>query len=116
IQEFQPKLVSVSDRETAEKLRMEVPNEVKVLYGEEGLIEAAAHTEAEFVVSAVVGSLGLKPVLKAIEAGKTIGLANKETLVSAGHIVTKTAAAHGTKIIPIDSEHSAIFQCLNGEP
>ena len=116
IQEFQPKLVSVSDRETAEKLRMEVPNEVKVLYGEEGLIEAAAHTEAEFVVSAVVGSLGLKPVLKAIEAGKTIGLANKETLVSAGHIVTKTAAAHGTQIIPIDSEHSAIFQCLNGEP
>lgn len=114
--EFQPKIVSVADRKTAEKLQEFMPQNVRITYGEEGLIEAAMATEAEFVVSAVVGSLGLKPVLAAIEAGKTIGLANKETLVSAGHIVTQAAEKHGVKLIPIDSEHSAIFQCLNGEP
>jgi 1-deoxy-D-xylulose-5-phosphate reductoisomerase len=115
IQQFQPKKVSVATKELAERLKLTVPAGTKVYYGEEGLLEIAAGTDADYLVSALVGSLGLRPTLAAIEAGKHIGLANKETLVSAGHIVTEQVRRRGVKLLPIDSEHSAIFQCLNGE-
>lgn len=113
---FRPKLVSVRTKELAIHIADRVPAGTKVVYGESGLIEAAAHNDADIVVTAVVGSQGLKPTLAAIEAGKTIALANKETLVSGGHLVTEAAKRWGVKLLPVDSEHSAIFQCLNGEP
>lgn len=113
--EFQPKKISVATKELAETVRPLILESIQVFYGQEGLIEVAAGTEAEMVVTAVVGSMGLPPTLAAVEAGKTIGLANKETLVTAGHLVTASAKAKGVELIPIDSEHSAIFQCLNGE-
>ncbi|KOP67670.1 1-deoxy-D-xylulose 5-phosphate reductoisomerase [Bacillus sp. FJAT-18019] len=115
ITEFAPRKVSVATKELADSIRHELPTGTEVFHGQEGLIEIAAGTDAEFVVTAVVGSMGLTSTLAAIEEGKTIGLANKETLVTAGHLVTAQAAANGVKLLPIDSEHSAIFQCLNGE-
>lgn len=115
IRQFRPRKASVATKELAEQLSLEIPSDVKVYYGEEGLIEIAAGTDAEFVVTAVVGSQGLAPTIAAIEAGKQIGLANKETLVSAGHLVTGLANRRGVRLLPIDSEHSAIFQCLQGE-
>jgi 1-deoxy-D-xylulose-5-phosphate reductoisomerase len=115
IEEFAPRLVAVADRDAYEKLRSEYTGKTKVIYGEEGLIEAAVFPETDIVVTAVVGSVGLVPTLKAIEAGKTIALANKETLVTAGHIVTEAAKKRGVPLLPVDSEHSAIFQCLQGE-
>lgn len=115
IHQFKPKKVSISTKALADELKLSVPAGVEVYYGDEGLREVAAGTDANFVVTAVVGSQGLRPTLDAIEAGKTIGLANKETLISAGHIVTEAARKHGVSLLPIDSEHSAIFQCLNGE-
>ncbi|WP_274361446.1 1-deoxy-D-xylulose-5-phosphate reductoisomerase [Paenibacillus thermotolerans] len=111
---FLPKLVSVASKEAASKLEPLVPAGVKVVWGEEGLRAAAAESDAGVVVAAMVGSAGLKPTLDAIDAGKHIALANKETLVTAGHIVMKRAAERGVPIVPVDSEHSAIFQCLNG--
>lgn len=114
-QKHHPSFVSVATREIAEKVKGCLPSSVNVLYGEEGMVEIATHPDATFVVSAIVGSAGLTPTLGAIEAGKTIGLANKETLVTAGHIVMEKAKRRGVPIIPIDSEHSAIFQCLQGE-
>lgn len=115
IRRFSPKLVSVATKELADRLRLVTDGHTKIVHGEEGLLEAAAGTEADLVVTAMVGSRGLKPTLAAIEAGKTIGLANKETLVTAGHLVTEAAKRHRVPLLPIDSEHSAIFQCLNGE-
>ncbi len=115
IEEFAPRLVAVADRDAYDKLRSEYAGKIKVIYGEEGLIEAAVFPETNIVVTAVVGSVGLVPTLKAIEAGKTIALANKETLVTAGHIVTEAAKKRGVPLLPVDSEHSAIFQCLQGE-
>jgi len=112
---FSPKKVSVSTKELAEEVRSAVGSSVKVVYGEEGLLEIAAETDAELVVTALVGSQGLRPTLAAIEAGKSIGLANKETLVTAGHLVSEAARKRKVPLLPIDSEHSAIFQCLNGE-
>lgn len=112
---FRPKVVSLATRELAERAAQELPDDMKVYFGEEGAIEVAAFQEADFVVSAIVGSRGLLPTLAAIQAGKTIGLANKETLVTAGHIVMELARKHGVSVLPIDSEHSAIFQCLQGE-
>ncbi|WP_426334542.1 1-deoxy-D-xylulose-5-phosphate reductoisomerase [Paenibacillus silvae] len=112
---YQPKKISVGSKELAEKVMPYMPVGTKVYYGAEGLIEIAAGTDADTVVTAVVGSVGLESTLAAIDAGKQIGLANKETLVTAGHIVTARAAAKGVSILPVDSEHSAIFQCLNGE-
>lgn len=88
---------------------------VKVVTGMDGLIEAAVYKKAEIVVTAFVGMIGIRPTLEAIKAGKDIALANKETLVTAGHIVMSTAKEYGVKILPVDSEHSAIFQSLNGE-
>ena len=91
-----------------------VSGNTKIVYGSEGLLEVALHPDAEIVVNAVVGSVGLLPTLRAIEA-KTIGIANKETLVTAGHLVMEAARKHNVSLLPVDSEHSAIFQCLNGE-
>lgn len=112
---FRPRVVSVASEETAEKLRGQLPPGTKLLVGEEGLTEVSAGSGADYVVCALVGSLGLRSTLAAIDAGAAIGLANKETLVTAGHIVTKRAKEKGVPLLPIDSEHSAIFQCLNGE-
>lgn len=113
--QFQPKLVSVANVSLADHVRRELPSSIEVLYGEEGLLRAATLDEADFVVTAILGSRGLQPTLAAIEAGKDIGIANKETLVVAGHLVMGLAKQKGTRLLPIDSEHSAIFQCLNGE-
>ena len=117
IEKFRPKAVAVSNKETALKLRdsLTKKNKVKVLYDEEGLKEVASFPSADIVISAIAGSAGLIPTLAAIEAGKDIALANKETMVMAGEIVTGKAAKKRVKIIPVDSEHSAIFQCLEGQ-
>ncbi|MDB5052052.1 MAG: 1-deoxy-D-xylulose 5-phosphate reductoisomerase [Bacilli bacterium] len=115
IKRFHPKKVSVATKALADDLKLQVASSTQVVYGPEGLIEIAAGTDADFVVSALVGSQGLRPTLAAIAAGKNIGLANKETLVTAGHIVTEMVKKHKVSLLPIDSEHSAIFQCLNGE-
>jgi 1-deoxy-D-xylulose-5-phosphate reductoisomerase len=115
IKQFQPKKVSVATKALADEVLSYISDATEVFYGEAGLIEIAASTDADFVVSALVGSQGLKPTLAAIAAGKNIGLANKETLITAGHLVTEMVLKHGVSLIPIDSEHSAIFQCLNGE-
>ncbi|MEC2073139.1 1-deoxy-D-xylulose-5-phosphate reductoisomerase [Alkalihalophilus marmarensis] len=115
INTFKPSIVSVMTQEDAQKLQLQISDEIKVVYGEEGLIEVAANNEADILVNAVIGSVGLAPTLKAIEAGKTIAIANKETLVTAGHIVTDAAKKHQVPLLPVDSEHSAIFQALNGE-
>lgn len=115
VRQFKPNKVSVATQELAAQLKPLVPSTTAVFYGEEGMMEVAAGTEADLVVTAVVGSQGLKPTLAAIEAGKQIAIANKETLVSAGHLVTELAAKRGVALLPVDSEHSAIFQCLNGE-
>lgn len=112
---FRPKKVSVATEELAEQVRQQLPGDIAVYWGDEGLVEVAAGTDAELVVTAVMGSVGLRSTLAAIEAGKHIGLANKETLVTAGHIVTERARQKGVALLPVDSEHSAIFQCLNGE-
>lgn len=115
IDKYSPRLVSVATKEHAEQLSAYVSTSVQVMYGEQGLIEVAAVSEADIVVTAIMGSRGLPATLAAIDAGKQIGLANKETLVTAGHIVMERAKQRGVQILPIDSEHSAIFQCLNGE-
>jgi 1-deoxy-D-xylulose-5-phosphate reductoisomerase len=112
---FRPKIAYTTTKELAENIRSIVPDSVQIVYGEQGLLEVATHPDVDFVVSAVVGSAGLPPTLAAIQAGKTIGLANKETLVTAGHIIMEQARQYNVEIIPIDSEHSAIFQCLQGE-
>lgn len=115
VRKYLPKKASVGNKQLADQVRPHLPAGVKLFYGEEGLIEVAAGTEAELVITAIVGSAGLPATLAAIEAGKTIGLANKETLVTAGHLVMGLAKEKGISIIPVDSEHSAIFQCLRGE-
>ena len=113
--QYRPRLAVMATREAAEKLSEAVKDlPIRVAWGEEGLIEAATVPEADCVITAVVGMVGLKPTLAAIRAGKRIGLANKETLVCAGELVMAEAEQFGTQIIPVDSEHSAIFQCLMG--
>ncbi len=114
ILEFSPQLISVQRKEDAELLKKELSS-VKVLYGEEGLVEVACHQDADVLVNAVLGSVGLHPTLQAIEAGKMIAIANKETLVTAGHLVMEAARKKNTTLLPVDSEHSAIFQALQGE-
>lgn len=113
--QFQPKQVCVATKEAAEEVKLHLPASTKVYYGEQGLIEIAAAGQADMVVTAIVGSRGLGATLAAIRAGKAVGLANKETLVTAGHLVMSLAQERGVPVLPIDSEHSAIFQCLNGE-
>lgn len=113
--EWKPKLVAVFNGNAASKLKTALADtEIKVVAGMDGLIEAACIEEAEIVLTAVVGMVGLLPTLAAIDAGKDIALANKETLVCAGDIVMAKAREKGIKILPVDSEHSAIFQCLQG--
>ena len=113
--EFLPELAVMATEESAAALQEQIKDlPVRVSYGEEGLIEAATMESADCVITAVVGMLGLKPTLAAIRAGKRIGLANKETLVCAGELVMAEAEKYGVEIIPVDSEHSAIFQCLMG--
>jgi len=118
IQEFHPAVVSVLDSGSAHELRKNLKPglEVEILSGEEGYCRVADAEEADLVISAMVGAAGLLPTLAAIEAGKDIALANKETLVMAGALVTEKARSKGVAILPVDSEHSAIFQCLSGQP
>ena len=113
--QFLPRLAVMATQEAAEALKKEISDlSIRVNWGEEGLIEAATMENVDCVITAVVGMVGLKPTLAAIKAGKRIGLANKETLVCAGEIVMAEAEKYGVEIIPVDSEHSAIFQCLMG--
>ncbi|MCJ7839673.1 1-deoxy-D-xylulose-5-phosphate reductoisomerase [Lederbergia sp. NSJ-179] len=114
MEEFQPEFVSVQEKEDYEQLRIEYPT-ITFGYGKDGLIEVAVCKEAHIVLNAVMGSVGLEPTLRAIGAGKPVALANKETLVTAGHLVMEAAEEKQVPIMPVDSEHSAIFQCLNGE-
>ncbi|WP_408010998.1 1-deoxy-D-xylulose-5-phosphate reductoisomerase [Pseudalkalibacillus sp. A8] len=115
IEEFHPDRVSVATKELAEELKRTINHTCLVYYGEEGLLEIATDAASDILVNAVMGSIGLEPTLAAIDKGKTIALANKETLVTAGHIVTDRAKNKKVDILPVDSEHSAIYQCLKGE-
>jgi len=116
IREIHPEIVCVWEEEKAKELALMVSDlPVKVVCGMDGLIAAAVETDAEIVVTAIVGMIGIRPTIAAMEAGKDIALANKETLVTAGHIIMPLAKEKGVKILPVDSEHSAIFQSLNGE-
>ncbi|MBO5097514.1 MAG: 1-deoxy-D-xylulose-5-phosphate reductoisomerase [Agathobacter sp.] len=116
MREFRPKLVSVWDEADAKALRENTKDlNIKIMAGMEGLLEVATIPETEILVTAIVGMLGIRPTIAAIEAGKNIALANKETLVTAGHIIMPLARKHNVAILPVDSEHSAIFQSLNGE-
>lgn len=112
---FRPELAVMATPEAAQQLRDALGNQsIRILSGMEGLLAAAEHERADTVVTAVVGMLGLKPTLAAIRKKKRIALANKETLVCAGSLVMQAAREYGAEIIPVDSEHSAIFQCLMG--
>ncbi len=113
---FKPNIVCVYDENKAGELRTKIKDTgVKVVSGMEGLVEAAVEKEADIVVTAIVGMIGIRPTMAAIKSGKDIALANKETLVTAGHIIIPAAKEYNINILPVDSEHSAIFQCLNGE-
>ena len=115
--EFRPVLAAVYDEESAKKLRIALADtDIRVVSGKEGIIEAAALEGADTAVNAIVGVAGLLPTLEAIKAGKDLALANKETLVAGGRVVRKALDESGTKLYPVDSEHSAIFQCLQGTP
>ena len=115
IREFRPKLVAVWKVEKAKELRENIKDlDVKVVSGMDGLIEIAVMEESEILVTAIVGMIGIRPTIEAIKAGKHIALANKETLVTAGHIIMPLAKEHNVAILPVDSEHSAIFQSLQG--
>ena len=117
IREFHPELVSLSDEKKAQELKEELAGEaVEVVCGMDGLIEVAGIDSADVDVTAVVGMMGILPTMEAIRKGKDIALANKETLVTAGHLIIPMAREYGVSILPVDSEHSAIFQCLQGEP
>ncbi len=119
IARFKPELVAVKSEECAEKLLEKLSNlkiqKPKIIVGEKGLVEVATHEKADIVVSATVGAIGFVPTLRALEAGKTVALANKETLVMAGELMTKAARENKAEILPVDSEHNAIHQCLRGE-
>ena len=116
IRTFHPLLAAVGDEEKAKELRERVRDTgCRVAGGMEGLLELAAMEESEILVTAIVGMIGIRPAIEGIKAGKDIALANKETLVTAGHIIMPLAKEYGVRILPVDSEHSAIFQSLNGE-
>ena len=115
IREFHPRVACLWEEAAARELKERVRDlDVRVVWGMDGLVEAAAGTDAQMVVTAVVGMIGLRPTIAAMEAGKDIALANKETLVTAGHLIMPLAKEKGVRILPVDSEHSAIFQCLQG--
>lgn len=113
--EFSPEFIVVRNKGNAKELRRRIGNKIQVLEGEEGLVELTKSTDYDILVSSLVGFAGLVPTIEGIKRAKRIALANKETLVAAGEIVTQLARKHGAEIIPVDSEHSAIFQCLVGE-
>ena len=114
-EKYRPQIAVMATVEAAEALKKEIAHlPIEVMWGEEGLLRAATQEDADCVITAVVGMVGLKPTLAAIRAGKRIGLANKETLVCAGELVMREAKKYSAEIIPVDSEHSAIFQCLMG--
>lgn len=114
--EFEPEIVGIWSEDKARQLRVALSDfDIKVVSGMEGLIEIAAIGSSEILVTAIVGMIGIRPTIEAIKAGKDIALANKETLVTAGHIIMPLAREKGVRILPVDSEHSAIFQCLHGE-
>ena len=116
IREFHPEIAVIYDGQAAEELRIRVRDtDTRVLSGMDGLLELAVMPDADILVTAIVGMIGIRPTLAAIEAGKDIALANKETLVTAGHLIIPLAREKGVRILPVDSEHSAIFQCLHGE-
>ena len=117
ITEFKPKYVAVYDEDSAKALKNMIPSDIdiKVLSGMEGLVQISSLDEIDVLLTAIVGMIGLVPTLEAIKKGKTIALANKETLVTAGQLVMEEAKKRNVDILPVDSEHSAIFQCLNGE-
>ena len=116
IREFSPKICGVWDEEKAKELAVRVTDTgTKIVSGMEGLLEIAVMEGYEILVTAVVGMIGIRPTMAAIEAGKDIALANKETLVTAGHLIIPLVKEKKVRLLPVDSEHSAIFQCLNGE-
>lgn len=115
--EFRPELVAVYDEDSAKRLKTALADtDIRVVGGKQGIIEAAALEGADTAVNAIVGVAGLMPTLEAIKSGKNLALANKETLVAGGSVVRKAMNKYGTKLYPVDSEHSAIFQCLQGTP
>lgn len=117
IRRFQPQVAAMWSEEAALALKVKTADTgVKILWGMEGLLEIAVLSQVEVLVTAIVGMIGIRPTIAAIEAGKDIALANKETLVTAGHIIMPLSKQYGVSILPVDSEHSAIFQSLNGEP
>ncbi|MBE5952754.1 MAG: 1-deoxy-D-xylulose-5-phosphate reductoisomerase [Lachnospiraceae bacterium] len=114
--EFMPDIVGIWDEDKAKQLRVALSDvNIRVVSGMEGLIEIATYEESQILVTAIVGMIGIRPTIEAIKAGKDIALANKETLVTAGHIIMPLAKEMGVSILPVDSEHSAIFQCIHGE-
>ncbi len=115
IEEFHPKIVAVKDKNCAAKLREQIGNKVEILEGEKGLIDLTSKANYDILVGAMVGFSGLIPTIEAIKRGKRIALANKETLVVAGELINKLCEEYDSELIPVDSEHSAIFQCLIGE-
>lgn len=117
IRKYNPNLAAVWSEEAYQKLRIRTGDlATKIVWGMDGLLEIAAMAEAQMLVTAIVGMIGIRPTIAAIQAGKDIALANKETLVTAGHIIMPLAREKGVSILPVDSEHSAIFQSLKGEP
>lgn len=123
VREFKPRLAVMKDEETAENLKKELDSDrsqpfeaPEIRYGMEGYLAAVSASGVELVVAAMVGMIGLRPVMEAIDHGKDIALANKETLVTAGHLIMNAAREHHVRLLPVDSEHSAIFQCLQGVP
>ena len=116
IREFHPKLVAVWEEASAKELAVRIGDtDTRIVTGMDGLLELAAMPETDILVTAIVGMIGIRPTMEAIRAGKDIALANKETLVTAGHLIMPMAKEYGVQILPVDSEHSAIFQAIHGE-
>ena len=117
IRAFHPQVAAVYEEKAAWELKEAVRDlDIRIVSGMDGLIEISTLPEAEILVTAIVGMIGIRPTVEAINAGKDIALANKETLVTAGHLIMPLAKERGVRILPVDSEHSAIFQSMNGEP
>ena len=114
--EFKPDIIGIWDEDKAKELRIALSEfDIRIVSGMDGLIEVETYVKADIVITAIVGMIGIRPTVEAIKAGKDIALANKETLVTAGHIIMPMSKEYNVRILPVDSEHSAIFQCLHGE-